>query len=405
MRMINCKKCGKSMDADLGMCPNCGAMYYILSDGETPDSPQTDNGAAFSENQQPLDNDDLFNTRVLNPQQTDETQVFKTTPQQTAPPPVHKSAPPRPVSSAHRQESRHGGGGDKRPNSLKKQLAVAAVALIALLTLVISIMSGLFNFNKNEDQINRMPQLVGQTDATAVMLLESMGIKVETMLERDETLEGTVIRQSVKEGKKLKDGELVILTISKGPEDKGESSTETEYVTVPNVLSKTYEQALKEITQAGLVATRAEDIFSPVNQGRVVSQNPLEGAKLQKGDIVTVTVSKGEEPSPSPAGHTITVTAGIGGSISPKGLIIVEEGKDQTFTITPDSGYEIRELKVDGTSIGAVSTYTFTKVTGDHTIYAVFQLKKEPTPAPTPTPTPAPPPTPTSPPEPEGQGE
>ncbi len=402
MRMINCKNCGKSMDADLGACPNCGAMYYILPEDGASAAPQTNGAAESSENQRPLDNEDLFNTRVINPQQTDDTQVFKTAPQQTAPPPVRQSAP-RPVSPNHRQESPQRGSEDKRPNNLKKQLAVAAVALIALLTLVISIMSGAFDFNKNEDEINRMPQLVGQTDATAIMLLESMGVKVETMLQRDEALEGTVIKQSIKEGKKLKAGDLVTLTISKGPKDSSGQSTEIEYVTVPNVLSKTYEQALKEITQAGLVATRAEDIYSTITQGRVVSQSPLEGAKLQKGDIVTVTVSKGEEPSPSPAGFTITVTAGTGGSISPKGLVIVEEGKDQTFTITPDSGYEIRELKVDGTSIGAVSSYTFTRVTGDHSIYAVFQLKKEPTPTPAPTPTPTQAPTPTLPPEPEEQ--
>ena len=70
---------------------------------------------------------------------------------------------------------------------------------------------------------------------------------------------------------------------------------------------------------------------------------------------------------------TITATAGNGGSISPAGEVVVAKGTDQKFTITPDSGYAIADVKVDGKSEGAVSTYTFENVTGDHTIEASFR--------------------------------
>ncbi len=70
--------------------------------------------------------------------------------------------------------------------------------------------------------------------------------------------------------------------------------------------------------------------------------------------------------------YTITATAGSGGSISPSGSATVNHGANQTFTITANSGYSIANVLVDGTSVGAVSTYTFTNVTATHTISASF---------------------------------
>ena len=70
--------------------------------------------------------------------------------------------------------------------------------------------------------------------------------------------------------------------------------------------------------------------------------------------------------------HTIKATAGANGSISPSGWTSVREGWDQTFTITPDKGYAVAKVLVDGKSVGAVTAYTFKNVTKDHTIEAVF---------------------------------
>ncbi|MEE0095407.1 MAG: S-layer homology domain-containing protein, partial [Oscillospiraceae bacterium] len=70
--------------------------------------------------------------------------------------------------------------------------------------------------------------------------------------------------------------------------------------------------------------------------------------------------------------YTIKATAGTGGSISPSGSISVREGQDQTFTITPDKGYAVANVKIDGKSIGAVKSYTFENVSRTHTIEVVF---------------------------------
>ena len=70
--------------------------------------------------------------------------------------------------------------------------------------------------------------------------------------------------------------------------------------------------------------------------------------------------------------YTITASAGTGGTISPAGSVSVNYGASQTFSITPATGYTVGGVTVDGASVGAVSSYTFSNVTGNHTIGASF---------------------------------
>ena len=75
--------------------------------------------------------------------------------------------------------------------------------------------------------------------------------------------------------------------------------------------------------------------------------------------------------------YTIKATAGTGGSISPSGNVSVREGRDQTFTITPDKGYAVSNVKIDGRSIGVVKSYTFENVKRAHTIEVSFTRANE----------------------------
>jgi len=68
----------------------------------------------------------------------------------------------------------------------------------------------------------------------------------------------------------------------------------------------------------------------------------------------------------------ITPTAGAGGTITPGTPQTVSYGGSITFTITPNVGYRIADVLVDGVSVGAVSSYTFSNVTANHTISARF---------------------------------
>lgn len=72
---------------------------------------------------------------------------------------------------------------------------------------------------------------------------------------------------------------------------------------------------------------------------------------------------------------TIMATAGFGGTISPSGSIVVPNNWNQLITITPDKGYRIKDVRVDGVSVGAIETYTFSNVQAAHTIEAFFRKR------------------------------
>jgi N-acetylneuraminic acid mutarotase len=76
--------------------------------------------------------------------------------------------------------------------------------------------------------------------------------------------------------------------------------------------------------------------------------------------------------------YTITPTSGTGGSITPETAQTVNYGDSISFMITPKSGYQIQEVRVDGASQGTISSYTFNNVNADHAISATFASIKYP---------------------------
>ncbi len=74
----------------------------------------------------------------------------------------------------------------------------------------------------------------------------------------------------------------------------------------------------------------------------------------------------------TPQTFTLTASSGSNGRISPSGNWTVPNGAGATFTITPNAGYRIADVQVDGASVGAVSGYTFSAVSASHTITARF---------------------------------
>jgi len=85
------------------------------------------------------------------------------------------------------------------------------------------------------------------------------------------------------------------------------------------------------------------------------------------GQVFTVTQS-GYSSS-----FTISASSGQGGSISPAGTSAISAGGSKTFIITPNSGYAVSSVRVDGANCGAASTYQFTNVSANHTIRASFK--------------------------------
>ena len=108
-----------------------------------------------------------------------------------------------------------------------------------------------------------------------------------------------------------------------------------------------------DTTKVGKVIIRASGLTAPNGNYTVV--------------FVDGTLTIDERPV-----YTIKATAGIHGSITPSGDVDVLHGGSQTFTIAANRGYAISNIKIDGVSIGAVKSYTFENVTGNHTIEVTF---------------------------------
>ena len=131
------------------------------------------------------------------------------------------------------------------------------------------------------------------------------------------------------------------------------------------------------------IETRAFTLKNPTKSGYTFTG--WSGTGLDGENNMTVTIPTGSTGNRTYTAHwryngsghsysyyTIKATAGAGGSISPSGNVSVREGRDRTFTITPDKGYAISNVKIDGKSIGAVKSYTFENVRRNHTIEVIF---------------------------------
>jgi hypothetical protein len=126
----------------------------------------------------------------------------------------------------------------------------------------------------------------------------------------------------------------------------------------------------------GQADTGATPLTAITSSGKVTISNMIM-AVVQIGQSITFTGATSGKSGISNyfdviVEHRITANAGANGQISPTGTVIVNDGNNQAFTITPNTGYHVADVLVDGTSVGAVTTYTFTDVVADHTIAASF---------------------------------
>lgn len=70
--------------------------------------------------------------------------------------------------------------------------------------------------------------------------------------------------------------------------------------------------------------------------------------------------------------YTIQASAGANGIITPSGTVTVAQGANQSFAMIPDTGFEVQNVYIDGNSVGALTSYTFTNVNANHQIYVTF---------------------------------
>ncbi len=134
--------------------------------------------------------------------------------------------------------------------------------------------------------------------------------------------------------------------------------------TTPSVGTYMYEEG-KQISMKATPSPAWNFVNWTDDKGKVVSNNASFTFTMPSNDYVLIANFQIQT-------FQINATAGTNGNISPNGITNVEHGKSQNYTITPDVGYSIADVLVDGKSVGAVSTYTFSNVTTNHTIHADF---------------------------------
>lgn len=116
----------------------------------------------------------------------------------------------------------------------------------------------------------------------------------------------------------------------------------------------------------------AVDLAQNVFDNPDASQTEVDAAVTAVRDAI----ENLQEKPPVQKEFTITAVAHGGGTIDPSGAVKVEEGKDQVFTIQPYEGFEVKEVFVNGESVGAVTEYKFEAVRADASIEVFFAEKE-----------------------------
>ena len=152
---------------------------------------------------------------------------------------------------------------------------------------------------------------------------------------------------------------------------------------VPEVNKDALKAALAEAAQKLESADNfTEESVKALKEAMDLAQSVLDNpeANQAEADAATTAVRTAienlQEKPPVQKEFTITAVAHGGGTIDPSGAVKVEEGKDQVFTIQPYEGFEVKEVFVNGESVGAVTEYKFEAVRADASIEVFFAEKE-----------------------------
>ncbi len=131
-----------------------------------------------------------------------------------------------------------------------------------------------------------MPDVVGHNIEDAKKSLTALGLLTEVEYEESDTIdEDVVISASAKEGDEMVKGTTVTLTVSAGSQSEE----------VPNITNHTYQEANSKLINLGFLVNKTEVYSDEIEAGKVVSQLPVAGTRVPKGNVITVNVSKGKE--------------------------------------------------------------------------------------------------------------
>ena len=228
-----------------------------------------------------------------------------------------------------------------RPDEKKKKkraiiIGVAAAAILALFGILY--VSGIIGGGGKEVTV---PDVKGMSYSEAKEVLEAKGLKIE---KADEPIasqkieKGKIVSQTPSKNSKVKKGRTVRVILSAG-------NTELK---VPDLKGLSYKEAKTLLSEMGLQISKGDEVDSDsVTEGLIASQYPSAKTKVDKGDIITVNISKGKKDAviPKLVGTTFTSESDVSATLSKYGYklgkVSYEESYETPGTIikqSPDAG-------------------------------------------------------------------
>lgn len=228
-----------------------------------------------------------------------------------------------------------GSGSGKNEGSGKKK-AIIAVCIVAVLAIA-GVLVFMFLGGEKQD----VPDVTNTPYEQAVAEIEAAGFQVgDIKTQYDDTVEeGQVIGQNPKGGTKANKGSKIDLWVSQG----------SEQVDMPEVVGMPEADAKKALTDAGFIIGEVTQQYSDdVEEGLVVSQDPVGGQPANKGSVVKLVVSKGGEQVPVPNIEGLSLDAARK-KAEDAGLTINQTGSEHSDTIS--SGCIISQSPAAGTKV------------------------------------------------------
>lgn len=228
-----------------------------------------------------------------------------------------------------------------RPDDKKKKkraiiIGVAAASILALFGILY--VSGVIGGGGKEVTV---PDVKGMSYSEAKEVLEAKGLKIE---KADEPIasqkieKGKIVSQTPSKNSKVKKGRTVRVILSAG-------NTELK---VPDLKGLSYKEAKTLLSEMGLQISKGDEVDSDsVAEGLIASQYPSAKTKVDKGDIITVNISKGKKDAviPKLVGTTFTSESDVSATLSKYGYklgkVSYEESYETPGTIikqSPDAG-------------------------------------------------------------------
>ncbi|KZS81555.1 serine/threonine protein kinase [Mycobacterium kansasii] len=173
---------------------------------------------------------------------------------------------------------------------------VAVVAVLAVLTIAVTIAINTFGGNTRKVQV---PDVRGQASADAIAALQNRGFKTRTLQKPDSTIPPDhVIGTDPAANASVGAGADITINVSTGPEQRE----------LPDVSSLTYAEAVKKLTAAGFSKFKqAASPSSPEMAGKVIGTNPPANQTSATTNVITIIVGSGPEAKqiPDVAGQSV----------------------------------------------------------------------------------------------------